>query len=320
VLHGLQHATVPFPYFHCASAFSDMDCAGLRRLFSGNHVWQSRDEAFYQCFLRDATTEVDPILRAGVLKQMRAVTGLPLTDQVHITAQRMEPGQAVGVHSDQPLLGYEIARLVVQLNADWIPEHGGALQLMATQDGPAVRTIDPHINQGFGFVLHPASFHAVTRVTAPRWSVVFNFWHPANSPALADAVHHWVSGLDFGALPGGLSAVAEDAESRLPEEVTYGASVAAWLLQKWGFSSETVIAGYVSFLGESVPESLGDESRVAILLAVWVAALREGHFSLARWDLLRRAISMRVRSDRLSDVLATCGVTEDDELAFFHRR
>ena len=41
--------------------------------------------------------------------RMREITGLPLMNRVLVTAQRMLPGQVVGIHSDRPLLGYELA-------------------------------------------------------------------------------------------------------------------------------------------------------------------------------------------------------------------
>ena len=40
-------------------------------------------------------------------------------DCLTVTAQTMAPGQRIGVHTDRPLAGWEIARLVVQF-------HGGA--------------------------------------------------------------------------------------------------------------------------------------------------------------------------------------------------
>ena len=47
-----------------------------------------------------------------ILARMREITGLPLVERFMVTAQRMLPGQVIGIHSDRPLLGYEIARLV----------------------------------------------------------------------------------------------------------------------------------------------------------------------------------------------------------------
>jgi hypothetical protein len=67
----------------------------------------------------------------------------------------------------------------------WMPHHGGILELLDVPEGPAAVSIEPKYNRAFGFVRHPGSFHRVTAVTQTRRSVVFNSWHPANTPELA---------------------------------------------------------------------------------------------------------------------------------------
>jgi len=146
----------------------------------------------------------------------------------------------------------------------------------------------------------------VTQVTTTRRSVVFNFWHPANSPELAEAVTGWVDGLDFGALPDSLESIAVEAESRLPEERTYTASLTAWILQQWGYPTEVVVAGYSASLAEVGSDSVVEEDEVAIALACWVAELRHGHFSLQNWERLRGRIASRPSGERIQEALALC--------------
>lgn len=306
VLGTLLHHHEPFPFFHCADTFSAERCADLRTLFDSGHEWQAREEDFYRCFLRDVSEEVPAALKKALVERMRETTGLPLTEHVHVTAQRMERGQWVGVHSDQPLLGYEIARLVVQLNRDWAPERGGLLELMAEQEGPAVRAIEPRENHSFGFVLHPKSFHGVTEVSHPRWSVVFNFWHPANTPELALAVEDWTTGLDFSVLPKGLEPLATEAEARLPEETTYAASLAAWILLTWGYEDATIADGYGVYVGVRETSCLRQEAAAAIRLAGWVATLRQGHFSVEEWGRLRAELGDTPPFERLREVMKYC--------------
>ena len=121
------HHDTPFPFFYVDAAFSDEQCALLERLFLQDHAWQHRDGAFYRCSLCDVTAHVPATFLAEVLDRMREITGLPLAGRVVVTAQQMLPGQAIGIHSDRPLLGYEITRLVVQLNKHWQAEHGLSL-------------------------------------------------------------------------------------------------------------------------------------------------------------------------------------------------
>ena len=150
------------------AAFSEAQCAALDQLFSQNIEWQQRDNALYRCSMCDVTETIPATFQAEILARMREITGLPLINRVLVTAQRMLPGHVIGLHSDRPFLGYEIARLVVQLNKQWLPEHGGVLELFSSPEGEAVFSVNPEYNRAVGFLLHPDSYHAVTEVTQPR--------------------------------------------------------------------------------------------------------------------------------------------------------
>jgi len=302
VLKTPTHFNRPFDYFQCAEALNGPDLNALGGLFSAESPWQSRTESFYRCFIRDITPEVSPRLKQSVGGRMAQLTGLALADHVHITAQRMEPGQWIGAHSDRPLIGYEIARLVVYLNHQWEPSHGGVLELLSSEGGSAAAQMAPRYNHAFGFVLHPGSFHRVTEVSQPRWSVVFNFWHPANLPALAEALTEWMGTPRFGDLPNRLNAVAAEAESRLPETVTYEASLAAWLLHRLGYAPEVVLQGYRLAADIHQPKPEDPEEACAILLAVWLARLFQGHFDPAEWEVLRASVGDVARFARLKDI------------------
>ena len=68
----------------------------------------------------------------------------------------MHAGQEIGVHSDRPYLGYEMARLIVQLNKDWQAAHGGVLELFESQEGQAVAHVKPRIQHGTGLFVASA--------------------------------------------------------------------------------------------------------------------------------------------------------------------
>ena len=85
----------------------------MEQLFLKDNCWEHHGVDLYQCFISDVTADIAPDFQAEVLVRMREITGLPLIDHVRITAQRMLSGHAIGMHGDRPLLGYEIARLVV---------------------------------------------------------------------------------------------------------------------------------------------------------------------------------------------------------------
>ncbi len=298
--------TIPFPFFLVNPAFSAAQCVALEQLFLAAGEWQHRDGAFYSCSLRDVTGEIAADLRNGVIERMRAITGLPLVDRLEVTAQRMLPGHRIGVHSDRPLLGYEIARLVVQLNEHWQPAHGGVLELFERPDGAAVFRVNPGYNEAFGFLLHADSHHGVTEVTRPRQSVVFNFWHAGNTQELAAHVQALFKDSHFSELPAALDPVASAAESSLPETTTFHAGTAAVALQRWGYDDATVVAGYRHSAGLSVGAAVDEEAHAALLLADWVARLYRDSFDLARWEVLRNELAGSKMFPRLLSTWRLC--------------
>ncbi|QPK65514.1 2OG-Fe(II) oxygenase [Methylomonas sp. LL1] len=221
---------------------------------------------------------------------MREITGLPLTNRVVVTAQRMLPGQVIGIHSDRPLVGYELVRLVVQLNKQWQAEHGGVLELFSSPESEAVFRVNPEYNNAFGFLLHVDSHHGVTEVTQPRQTVVFNFWHAANTPELAAHVQALFADIHFSELPTALNPVASAAELSLPEETTFRAGTAALALHRWGYDEPTIVTGYLHSAGLAICENHDAETYAAVLLADWLACLYRDSFDLARWNILRREL------------------------------
>ncbi len=284
------HHDKPFGFFYVNSAFSAEQCAALEGLFLQDGEWQHRDGAFYRCSLKDVTENIPATFLTEVTGKMRGITGLPLVNRVVVTAQRMLPGQVIGIHSDRPLLGYEIARLVLQLNKHWQVEHGGVLELFSSPEREAVFRLNPEYNIAFGFLLHAESYHGVTEVTEPRQTVVFNFWHAANTPELAAYVQTLFSNVHFSELPAALDAVASAAELSLPEDTTFRAGTAAVALHRWGYDDSTIVTGYLHSAGLAVCDTCHAETYAAVLLADWIACLYRDSFDLARWYSLRREL------------------------------
>ena len=284
------HHDKPFPFFYIDTAFSEEQCAVLEDLFLLYGYWKHRDVAFYRCSLRDVTENIPVTFQTEVLARMREITGLPLVNRVLVTAQRMLPGQVIGIHSDRPLLGYEIFRLVVQLNREWQTKHGGVLQLFSSPDSELMFSVNPEYNKAFGFMLNVDSYHGVTEVTQPRQTVVFNFWHAANTSELAAHVQALFNNIKFSDLPTSLDAVATSAELSLPEDTTLHAGTAAIALQRWGYDESTIEIGYQHSAGLTLCDSNDAETYAAVLLADWLAYLHRNSFDLARWEILHRQL------------------------------
>lgn len=285
-----KHHDNPFPFFYVDAAFSEQQCTALEGLFLLEGNWQHRDGAFYRCSLRDVTENIPATFQTEVLARMREITRLPLVNRMLVTAQRMLPGQVIGIHSDRPLLGYEIFRLVVQLNKQWQTEHGGVLQLYSSPESEVMFSVNPDYNKAFGFILNVDSYHGVTEVTQPRQTVVFNFWHAANTPELAAHVQALFDNVKFSQLPTALDPIASTAEISLPEEITLHAGTAAIALHRWGYDQSTIITGYLHSAGISICDSNDAETYAAVLVADWVAYLHRNSFNMARWEILHRQL------------------------------
>lgn len=299
MLLQLSHHTNPFSFFHVTSAFSVEQCTVLEKLFTQAGEWQHRDGAFYRCSLRDVTEFIPEEFKTDVTARMREITGLPLVERMVVTAQRMLPGQVIGIHSDRPLLGYESVRLVLQLNKHWQPEHGGILELFTSPESDVVRSVNPLYNEAFGFLLNAGSYHGVTEATQPRQTVVFNFWHSGNTPELEAHVQTLFTNINFSELPAALNPVATAAEASLAEDITFRAGTAAVALVRWGYDDATVVAGYQHSAGVLTCDVKNVETYVAVLLADWVARLYRDSFDLARWEILRSELEGVEKFSRL---------------------
>jgi hypothetical protein len=302
-----DHHQQPFPFFFVKAAFSEEQCAALEQLFlQENNLWQHHNGGFYRASICDVSASIPAAFQAELLARMREITGLPLVNRMLVTVQRMQPGHVIGIHSDRPLLGYEIARLVLQLNQQWQAEHGGVLQLFSSPTSEAVVSVNPEYNTAVGFLLHADSYHAVTEVSQPRQTVVFNFWHMANTPELAAHLETLFAKLNFSEFPAALNAIASEAESNLPEEVTYRAGTAALALHRWGYDAATVVTGYQHSAGIISCNSNDKETYAAVLLADWVAYLYRDTFDLIRWTQLKNALAGIAMFPRLMPTWQLC--------------
>jgi hypothetical protein len=146
----------------------------------------------------------------------------------------------------------------------------------------------------------------VTQAIQARRSVVFNFWHMANTPELAAHVEALFADLHFSEFPPELNPIASAAESTLPEELTYRAGTAAIALQRWGYDAATVVTGYQHSAGLASCNNSDTETYAAVLLADWVAYLYRDSFDLIRWTQLQSALAGITMFPRLTPTWQLC--------------
>lgn len=301
MLTQVQHHHRPFDFFTCEEALPTDLLERLMGLYDEDLTWERHHDSFYRASLCEISARLSKGSLQKLARRMEVISGLPLAEQIRVTVQRMEPGQYAKPHTDRPLVGYESLRLIVQLNPDWEPAHGGVLQLHPDATGRSIALArPPYFNTAFGFVMGQSSFHSVSPVVAERRTAVFNFWHIGNTEALAAWVQEQFEGMRFDRQPSGVTPLAIQADATLPEEDSFRAGCLAHLVQHWGFEDERVVEAYRHglFSQEQPDEALETQ------LARWIHRLHLHDFDGVGWaDLSARYRALKDRSDpRLQDV------------------
>ncbi len=228
----------PFPLAVADAMFDDAVLARLTALFEGWAGWPRHEDTFYRCWITEVHDELDPAWLAGLRHEVSEALGVPLAGPVRVTAQRMAPGDGSDRHTDRPLAGYEAARLVLQLDS----AEGGHFR---TFDGERLwLERPPRPNQAVAFELSARSWHAVTPCASVRRTVVFHFWHPDNPPDMRERLDAMLAGVSFAELPRALHRWMDEAEARLPDELTNRAGLVAALLGRQGHEDDVLVEAY----------------------------------------------------------------------------
>jgi hypothetical protein len=315
LLNQVVHHDTPFACFTVGRAFDRARLEALDALFELDHAWEHHHGGFYECFMAEVGPRLPRDWVTALVARMSGLSGLPLHPHVGATVQRMEHGQQARVHTDRPLLGFEALRLVVQLKDDWRPGDGGVFRAHGSSaEHPVVWSRPPRRNQAVGFQMGPSSFHSVTPVCGVRRTVVFNFWHVANPPALAGKVRGLFEGCRFDLLGDEIDALAMDAEGAHDEEVTYMAGLVAWVLRQWALPAPVWALGYRQALAAPPPWEGGEPlsgDAAAVALARWVAWLHAEDVRLDWWSVLQRRLAGARLEGPAGDWLRRCVPTGD---------
>lgn len=245
----LERVPGPVAVATVARVFDPRRLTRMEAQFAGPVDWTRHDASFYRCFMAEIDDALPAADRADLRQRVAAALDLELAGPVRVTAQRMEVGDGADRHSDRPLVGYECARLIVQLDT---PE-GGAFHMVQGSrvwlDRPSVR------NQGLALELAAGSDHLVTPCRSLRRTVVVHFWHRANPPHARDLVHGWLAPMSFAELPRELDPLVERADQLTSDEVTGRAARVAWLLGRWGAPPATLVGAFQATLDGASPGS-----------------------------------------------------------------
>ncbi|MEM6926878.1 MAG: hypothetical protein AAF602_08130 [Myxococcota bacterium] len=222
----------PVPVAVTSSAFDPVTLAGLDDPFRSTKGWVRHDASFYRCWIAEADDALPEHTKHGLRDEVASVLELDLAGPVRITVQRMAVGDGAHRHTDRPLVGYECARWIAQLDT---PSGGDFRMLEPDGEGwrpwlerPAAR------NEAVAFELCEAAHHEVTECRTPRRTVVVHFWHRANPPHARRLVDQWLAPMSFAALPPELDLMLAEADATTDDHVTGFAARVAWLVDAWG--------------------------------------------------------------------------------------
>lgn len=285
----------PFEGFTTEALLRPEEARFLRGLFEVPTEWEHHYGTFYECFLAEVTAHVPQGVLDRVREALMRQTGVPLSRDHKVTVQRMEPGQQARVHSDRPLLGFEAARVVLQLNDDWREEDGGLFCTHPTAEGTTdcMRRL-PHDNSAFAFVMRGSSYHSVTPVRRTRRTVVLHHWHVGNTPEVRRVLLALGGELRFDGLPTDADAALQRLEEAGDDDAAWRAGMTAALLQRWGLPDEEVAASV-----------RGTSEHPETALAQWVVELLGGSFDVDAWAVLapRMAVTMAEGAVPVRDLL-----------------
>jgi Rps23 Pro-64 3,4-dihydroxylase Tpa1-like proline 4-hydroxylase len=185
-LSSAERFSKPFDYFLSPQALSDQISTTLLDWFETDAPWKLVETDFYEQYefsLWDV--EVPPqllVLRSpDFLNELKTkienLFKVELGNDIDVAAHKLVPGQRIRLHNDF-ISGEQTYRLLIQLNRDCKDEDGGLLLLFNSADPSDIHKVfRPIHNDAIGFVVSPASNHAVSLVNSgERFTLVFSFY------------------------------------------------------------------------------------------------------------------------------------------------
>lgn len=118
-----------------------------------------------------------PDTLASLRQQLFRLFDQPLSESVDITVHKLIRGQTIRIHNDF-IAGGESHRLLLQLNRNWKPEHGGYLMLFSGPEPESLTKVIEPVNGSIqAFSISPYSYHAVSTVhSGERFTIVYSFY------------------------------------------------------------------------------------------------------------------------------------------------
>jgi hypothetical protein len=182
------------PYLHVVSPrfYTEKFAETLLEWLESGATWRLKETVLFKQYELGFgnfkhCAEIQGLWDPGVLARLRdAATrafGVSVSGRINISAHMLVSGQHGSIHTDNE--PGETHRLVVQLNRGRAGDSGGNLVLLSGPATDDMAVVFKQVsNSAVGFVLGPASYHAIGRVRiGTRFTIIYTFLSDAATDA-----------------------------------------------------------------------------------------------------------------------------------------
>lgn len=185
-LSSVESFSKPFDYFVSPQALGDDFSTTLLSWLEKEAPWKLVQTDFYEQYEFsfwdvDAPPQLLVLREPDFLSQLKTkvedLFKVELGNDVDVAAHKLIPGQRIRIHNDC-IVGERTLRLLIQLNRGCKDEDGGLLLLFNSSDPADIhKAFRPIHNSAIGFVVSPASNHAVSLIHGgERFTLVYSFY------------------------------------------------------------------------------------------------------------------------------------------------
>ena len=184
-LSYVESFSKPFDYFLSPQALRDDLSTTLLAWLETEAPWKLVETDFYEQYeFSFWDVEVPPELlvlrQPDFLNELKTnvenLFKVEVSNDIEVAAHKLIPGQRIRLHNDF-IAGEQTYRLLIQLNRGCKDEDGGLLLLFNSSEPADIhRVLRPVHNDAIGFVVCPASNHAVSLIHGgERFTLVYSF-------------------------------------------------------------------------------------------------------------------------------------------------
>src|SRR5258706_10609811 len=185
-LSCVESFSKPFDYFVSPQALRDDLSTRLLSWLEGDAPWRLVETDFYEQY-EFSFWDVDVPPGLLVFRELDFLNALKtkfedmfkveLGNDIDVAAHKLIPGQRIRIHNDL-IADEKTYRLLIQLNRGCKDEDGGLLLLFNSSDPADIhKAFRPIHNSAIGFVVSPASNHAVSLIHGgERFTLVYSFY------------------------------------------------------------------------------------------------------------------------------------------------